>query len=123
MSTRTRVEINPNLRVDGDYTIADLDEDVYGDRPMPLETVEVFESTSGLQGRGWVSAVDEAERTVTLLVDWANLDIPKSDTWAAATHHFQSNLWIHRDSVSVATWRCRPEQAANRVSKPENVGR
>jgi hypothetical protein len=77
MST-IRIEINPNLRLGGgDNTMVDLDEDVYGDHvPMQFEPVEVFERTSGIAGGGWVMSVDEAERTATVLVDWANLRIP-----------------------------------------------
>ena len=64
MTVRTGIEINPNLRIDRDCTIAHLDDDVYGEPPTILQTVEVFESSSGLQGRGWVSEIDEDERTV-----------------------------------------------------------
>ena len=83
MAVRTRVEINPNLRVDGDCTIASLDDDVYGTPPRLLDAVEVFEPSSGLQGRGWVREIDVQERTITLIVDWANLMIP-------ATHSLSS---------------------------------
>lgn len=104
MTARTRVEINPNLRVEGDCTIAHLDEDVYGDRPRMLETVEVFESTSGLQGRGWVTEIDEGERTVTLIVDWANLDIPKTHSLSTPRADL-TNRWL----PSPVRWPTRPE--------------
>ena len=81
----TRIEINPNLRVDGDLTMADLDEDVFGDPPRPMQAVEVFESSSGLVGRGWVTSVDQQERVVTLCVDWANLKLPGDNRMAAAS--------------------------------------
>lgn len=93
MSVRTRIEINPNLRVDGDCTIASLDDDVYGARPKVLETVEVFESTSGLQGRGWVREIDLDDRTVTLIVDWANLDIPSTHSVSTPRAHL-ANMYL-----------------------------
>ena len=71
----TRIEINLNLRIDGLYTVADLDRDVFGDRPTLLSTVEVFESTSGLVGRGWVTEIDLIDRELVLLVDWSNLTL------------------------------------------------
>jgi hypothetical protein len=74
----TRIEINPNLRVgDGQYTVADLDEDVSGDAALPPgQPVEVYESTSGIFGRGWVVEVDEEDRSITVLVEWSSLQLP-----------------------------------------------
>jgi hypothetical protein len=72
-----RIEINPNLRLDGDLTMVDLDEDVEGDLTGGfLELVQVYERESGLTGRGWVSSVDRHERTLTVIVEWAGLAIP-----------------------------------------------
>src|SRR5665213_2881563 len=76
MTIKTSIEINPNLRVEGDQTIADLDEDVHGPVPRQFEEVAVYERASGLFGRAWVSAVDEEDRTILLTVDWASLTIP-----------------------------------------------
>lgn len=71
-----RVEINPNLRLDGDYTMVDLDEDVEGDlQGSLLELVQVYAPGSGLVGRGWVTKIDRRERTVTVLVEWSGLSI------------------------------------------------
>lgn len=73
---KTRVLINPNLRLDGYLTVADLDEDVFGEVPVsgPCE-VEVFEPVSGLTGHGYVASVDVVERTVTVSVDWNSLKV------------------------------------------------
>jgi hypothetical protein len=72
-----RVEINPNLRLDGDLTMVDLNEDVEGDlNGGLLELVQVYERESGLTGRGWVSRVDRQDGTLTVIVDWAGLSIP-----------------------------------------------
>lgn len=74
----TRIQINPNLRLDGELTMVDLDEDVHGALPEPFERVEVYEGVSGIVGIGWVTEVDLQERTVTLVVDWAGLTIPQT---------------------------------------------
>jgi hypothetical protein len=90
---RTRIEINPNLRIDGDLTIVDLDEDVYGEEPGIFEAVEVFEPASGMVGKGWVTAIDRVERTITLTVDWANLSIPETANEAA--HTMSPSAWAN----------------------------
>jgi hypothetical protein len=72
----TRIEINPNLRLPGGLTVADLDDDVHGSLDRLHQEVDVFESASGLHGVAWVMGVDEEERTVTLLVDWGRLSLP-----------------------------------------------
>jgi hypothetical protein len=73
---RTRVRINPNLRLNGYLTVADLDEDVIGDIPTGGSfEVEVFEPLSGLSGYGYVVEVDTVERTVTVSVDWTALTV------------------------------------------------
>lgn len=111
MTARTRIEINPNLRIDRDCTIVDLDEDIYGARPRVLETVEVFESVSGLQGRGWVSEIDEEERTLTLIVDWANLDIPRTHS-ASSPRVGLANLRLHW-SGEASEQSARPREGLN----------
>ncbi len=77
---RISVEINPNLRVDGDKTVADLDEDVHGGAPVAGEWVGVFEPQSGLYGEGWVLEVDEVEREVLLGVAWGALRLPEGNS-------------------------------------------
>ena len=77
------IQINPNLRVDRGMTMADLDEDVHGGTPHLLEQVVVFEPVSGLVGSGWVAEIDEAERTVTLVVNWSSLTAPSNAVVAA----------------------------------------
>jgi hypothetical protein len=94
MTARTSIEINPNLRIDGIYTIVDLDEDIQGDTPRLLDAVEVFESSSGLFGQGWVTSIDEVERTVTLLIDWANLVLPTTRTVGAPLAASDANLTL-----------------------------
>jgi hypothetical protein len=100
ISPTTKVQINPNLRLSGDLTMVDLDEDVFGPLRFKYQELEVFEPTSGLRGRGWLMDVDSVERTATVSVDWRSLTLPagnqvgspglRSDanidlrTWAAA---------------------------------------
>lgn len=74
----TTIQINPNLRVDGDKTMADLDEDVHGPTPQVLDQVIVVEPTSGLAGRGWVTEIDAEERVVTVAVDWSSLRLARN---------------------------------------------
>jgi len=71
-----RVRINPNLRLGRYLTMVDLDEDVAGELPAtgPCE-VRVYESVSGLTGRGYLVEVDPVGRTATLSVDWAALKL------------------------------------------------
>ncbi len=83
------VQINPNLRVAGDCTVADLDEDVHGWSPihgrlMSGVEVTVYEPHSGLIGRGWLVDVDEVERTVTIKVEWGQLQLPANTTLSGA---------------------------------------
>jgi hypothetical protein len=78
-----RVEINPNLRFDDVYTMVDLDHDVDGEIGGVFDLVVVYESESGLLGRGWITDIDLVDRTVTVQVDWANLVLdraPSSDS-------------------------------------------
>ena len=72
----TKIQINPNLRLPGDLTVVDLDEDVVGPLRSQYQEVEVFEPTSGLRGPGWIVEVDQGERTVTVQVDWPRLVLP-----------------------------------------------
>ncbi len=74
----TQIEINPNLRVQGDLTVADLHEDVTGPTPQTGDLVEVYERVSGLAGRGQVVEVDESDGSVTVWVDWAGLRVPRT---------------------------------------------
>lgn len=74
----TTIQINPNLRVDGDKTMADLDQDVHGAEPQVFDQVIVLEPASGLVGRGWVTEIDTDERTVTLAVDWSSLRLARN---------------------------------------------
>lgn len=69
----TRVMINPNLRLDRDYTMVDLVEDVHGDMPREMDEVQVYEPEAHLTGRAWVSHIDS--ETMTLYVDWRSLRV------------------------------------------------
>ena len=67
----TRVEIDPNVRLSGEFTYSGF-EDVTG--PLVVgHRVEVFVSESGVAGRGRIVAVDGAKRLVYLIVDWPSL--------------------------------------------------
>lgn len=68
---RTRVVIDPNVRVRGNGTYAGF-EDVTG--PIALdEAVEVYEPESGLAGKGRVTDIDGQRELVYLSVDWSSL--------------------------------------------------
>jgi len=68
---RTRVAIDPNVRVRGNDTYAGF-EDVVG--PLTVgELVEVYEAESGLIGEGRVTEIDGDRELVYLSVDWSSL--------------------------------------------------
>jgi hypothetical protein len=67
----TRIEIDLNVRVRGNGTYAGF-EDVVG--PLAVgDEVEVYESESGLLGKGRVAEIDTVGELVYLSVDWATL--------------------------------------------------
>lgn len=71
MSGLVRVEIDPNIRVRGNQTLAD-----YGDADGPLsvgQPVRVHESEAGIVGDGVVTELDPEKRLAVLRVDWASL--------------------------------------------------
>jgi hypothetical protein len=69
--SRTRVQIDPNIRVRGNSTYAGF-EDVEG--PIALnEMVEVYEAESELVGEGKVIEIDASRSLVYLSVDWTSL--------------------------------------------------
>jgi hypothetical protein len=68
---RTRVEIDLNVRVRGNDTFVG-----FGDVSGPIaigESVEVFESESGVSGEGRVTEIDGDRELVYLSVDWSSL--------------------------------------------------
>lgn len=68
---RTRVEIDLNVRVRGNDTFVGFD-DVSG--PIAVgESVEVYESESGVSGDGRITEIDSDRQLVYLSVDWASL--------------------------------------------------
>src|SRR5437016_2086023 len=68
---RTRVEIDLNVRVRGNDTFVSF-EDVSG--PIAVgESVEVYESESGVSGEGKVTEIDGDRELVYLSVDWSSL--------------------------------------------------
>lgn len=69
----TRVEIDLNVRMRGDWTFSGL-EDANG--PVEVgDVVEVYETESGLAGLGRVEEVDMVSRLVYLSVDWSALHV------------------------------------------------
>ena len=71
---RTRILINPNLRLNDTYTMVDLTEDVLGPQPKVGEEVEVFTAEPlNWVGTGRVTTIDRAGNTITLAVDWPSL--------------------------------------------------
>jgi hypothetical protein len=69
--SRTRVTIDPNIRVRGNGTYAGF-EDVTG--PIAVgEAVEVYEPESGLTGEGSVTEIDADRQLIYLSVNWPSL--------------------------------------------------
>lgn len=67
----TRVQINPNLRLDSLTTVVDLNEDVSGDMPEVGDQVEVYTGALlGWVGTGRVTVIDREGATMELAVDW-----------------------------------------------------
>lgn len=71
MTPRTRIEIDPNVRVRGNGTYAGF-EDVTGDLVMG-DGVEVFESESGLHGTARITEIDVQRQLVYLSLEWSQL--------------------------------------------------
>jgi len=76
-----RIEIDLNVRVRGHLTYSGFEDVVgpatEGDLPVAVgETVEVFESESGLAGTATVTEVDATARLIYLEVAWADLIAP-----------------------------------------------
>lgn len=68
---KTRIVIDPNVRVRGNGTYAGF-EDVDG--PIAVgEDVQVYEHESGLVGKGRVTEIDRERELVYLSVDWPSL--------------------------------------------------
>lgn len=96
----TRVEIDPNVRVRGQLTYAGF-EDVTG--PLSVgQTVEVFESESGLVGEGRVVEIDTATQLVYLGVNWGSLTIRDSEQ---PESRFAAESWlVHDEYVPDYLW-------------------
>jgi hypothetical protein len=92
ISPTTKVQINPNLRLSGDFTMVDIDEDVFGPLRYKYQEVEVFEPTSGLRGKGWLIDVDPAERTATVSVDWPRLTLPEGNQVSSGGLRSEANI-------------------------------
>lgn len=70
----TRVEIDLNIRVRGNWTLAGLE---HADGPVSQgDSVEVYEPESGVTGPGRIEEVDNARRVIFLSVDWGALQLP-----------------------------------------------
>lgn len=68
---RTRVEIDPNVRVGRQRTRTGL-EDCHG--PIAIgDDVTVYESEAGIEGHGRITDIDYDKKLVWLWVNWASL--------------------------------------------------
>ena len=89
---RTKVVIDPNVRVRGQLTFAGL-EDVKG--PLRVgQAVDVFEPESGLVGEGRVVEIDPAHGLVYLSVDWASIRPMAEDASAVGQGSGSTAYWI-----------------------------
>ena len=75
---RTRIAIDPNVRVRGNGTYAGF-EDVEG-LPVVGGPVEVWEPESGVRGSGLIREIDRNRRLIYLDVDWASLTLRAPET-------------------------------------------
>lgn len=81
----TRVEIDLNVRVRGNWTFSGMED---ADGPVAVgDVVEAYEAESGLVGPGRVEDVDEARHLIYLSVDWDALHEPElaSARWFGAS--------------------------------------
>lgn len=70
----TRVEIDPNVRSRGSHARVGYED---ADGPLqPGQTVEVYESETGLTGTGTVTAINPTTRLAWIATDWADLQEP-----------------------------------------------
>jgi hypothetical protein len=69
-----RAEIDLNVRTSLNWTFVGF-EDVDGPISEAAE-VEVYESESGVTGRGRIARIDHLRKIVYLEVDWASLKLP-----------------------------------------------
>jgi len=94
---RTRVAIDPNVRVRGNGTYAGF-EDVTG--PIAVgEVVEVCEPESGIAGEGKVTEIDGDKELVYLSVEWSSLTADHSSRYEPATP-FTQMLFIAEGPIS-----------------------
>ena len=69
----TRIEIDLNVRVRGNWTLAGLED---ADGPVRAgDMVEVFEQESGLVGKGQIQEIDVDRGLIYLSVDWKSLRV------------------------------------------------
>lgn len=68
-----RIRIDPNVRVRGNLTYADIDDDVSGGDLRLGCGVEVFEDEACISGTGRVCEIDLIKNLVYVAVDWASL--------------------------------------------------
>jgi hypothetical protein len=81
--SRTRIEIDLNVRVRGNDTFVGF-EDLTG--PVAVgEIVEVYESESGVTGEGRVTEIDGDRELVYLSVDWSSLAEEHMPTYEEAS--------------------------------------
>lgn len=71
------IAIDPNLRIDGNNTLAGFEDVILGtiadlDGGLPVEVREV---ESGIVGDGHVLRVDRLRRLIELSVDWKSLHL------------------------------------------------
>lgn len=79
IDARTRVEIDPNVRVRGNQTFSGL-EDVDG--PVAVgDTVTVYEPEADLEGRGEITDIDYDKQLVWIRVVWSSLQPKEEQPW------------------------------------------
>lgn len=68
---KTRIRIDPNIRVRGNHTLAES-QDVEG--PLVVgEAVEVYEPEADIVGTGRVVEIDDDRDLIVLAVDWPSM--------------------------------------------------
>lgn len=122
---RTRVEIDLNVRVRGNDTFVGFD-DVSG--PVAVgESVEVYESESGVAGEGRVTEIDSERELVYLSVDWASLKAEDASSSEESSANAGGQGWpfISGDSWSVGSgdgWALSAREASAATTQLMFVG-
>lgn len=97
----TRVEIDLNVRVRGNWTFSGVDD---ADGPIHVgDFVEVYEGETGACGSGRIEEIDYERGLIYLSVDWASIRLPEPVRFWTLQGSFAQGVTVRR-----AVTRCVP---------------